>query len=195
MLVALAVVLAFVLNILALQDRSASSLVAVADQPIAAGAVFMPDMVRLTPIDAGFEGLESMVGEAGLTGYAGWIVQRAVAEGGVIEVSVLAEPATSSGLRSMSIPIDVSRAAGGTIAVGDRVDVIAVDDGVAAFVVVDIEVVSVAADSAGALRSSDHHLVVAIDANQALALAEAMAAGDINVIRSTGAPPLAGEGR
>jgi hypothetical protein len=95
----------------------------------------------------------------------------------------------------MSIPIDVSRAAGGTIAVGDRVDVIAVDDGVAAFVVVDIEVVSIAADSAGALRSSDHHLVVAIDANQALALAEAMAAGDINVIRSTGAPPLAGEGR
>ncbi|MEX0864641.1 MAG: RcpC/CpaB family pilus assembly protein [Acidimicrobiia bacterium] len=195
MLVALAVVLAFVLNILALQDRSASSLVAVADQPIAAGAVFMPDMVRLTPIDAGFEGLGSMVGEDDLTGYAGWIVQRAVAEGGVIEVSVLAEPATSSGLRSMSIPIDASRAAGGTIAVGDRVDVIAVDDGVAAFVVVDIEVVSVAADGAGALRSSDHHLVVAVDATQALALAEAMAVGDIDVIRSTGAPPLGGEGR
>jgi len=195
MLVALAVVLAFVLNILALQDRSASSLVAVAHQPIAAGAVFMPDMVRLTPIDAGFEGLGSMVGEADLTGYAGWIVQRAVAEGGVIEASSLAEPATSSGLRSMSIPIDLSRAAGGTIAVGDRVDVIAVDDGVAAFVVVDIEVVAVAGENAGALRSSDHHLVVAVDATQALALAEAMAVGNIDVIRSTGAPPLGGEGR
>ena len=188
LLVALAVVLAFVLNILALQGRDASVMVAVADQPIAAGSVLTPGMVRLVPVDAGFGGLGSLVVESEIEGRYGWVTQRAIAEGGVIEMSALAEPVTVTGLRAMSIPVPVSRSAGGTMVPGDNIDVIAVRDGVAGFVVTGIEVLAVASGGSG-FASVDHHLVVAVDAEQALALAEAMAVGSIDVIRSTGAPP------
>ncbi|MCI0679469.1 MAG: RcpC/CpaB family pilus assembly protein [Actinobacteria bacterium] len=190
-LVALAVVLAFVLNILALQDRSASVLVAVADTPLAAGSVFSPGMARLVPIPTDFDGLSTMVVEDHLVSYEGWVLQRAIPEGGVIDVTALAQPAAGEGLRAMSIPVEVTRAAGGTVVTGDRVDVITVRDGVAVYVVADVEVVSVPAEDTSGFGSSEHHLVLAVDAEQALALAEAVAAGPIDVIRSTGAPPVA----
>lgn len=187
-LVAFAVVLAFVLNILALQDRSASVLVAIADRPISIGSVLRADMLRLTPVSADFEGLSSLVTEDRLAGYVGWVVRRAVPEGGILDSSALAEPAAANGLRSMSIPIERARAAGGTVLAGDRVDVIAVRDGKAGFVVSDVEVLAVPVESESALGARDHFLVLAVDAVQALALAEAMADGPVDVIRSTGAP-------
>jgi Flp pilus assembly protein CpaB len=189
-LVALAVVLAFVLNILALQDRSATTLVAVAAQPIAAGARFTPDLVRLVPVAADFEGVGSLVDEGRLDSFSGHIVQRPVEEGGVIEISLLAEPAAASGLRSMSIPIDPARAAGGSITVGDRVDVVTVRDDAAIFVATDLEVLGVSPVATSALNASDPYLVVAVGPRQALHLAEALAAGPVDVLRSTGAAPV-----
>lgn len=189
-LVAIAFVLAFVLNILALQDRSANTLVAVADRPIAAGGVLSADMLRLVPITSEFEALESLVTQGEVASYTGWIVQRAIPEGGVLDRVSLAEPGAPSGKRSMSIPIVVSRAAGGTIVAGDRVDVIAVGDGTAAYVVAGVEVVATPAAGSGAFGATDYHLVVAVDAVQALALAGAMESGRIDVVRSTGAPPI-----
>lgn len=193
-LVALAVVLAFVLNILALQDRSATTLVAVADRPITAGSVLVADMVRLVPLAAGFEGLDTLVTRTEVDIYEGWIVQRAIPEGGLLDRASLAEPGAPTGKRSMSIPIATSRAAGGIIVSGDLVDVIAVVDGTASWVIAGVEVIAVPTIGAGAFGSSDYHLVVAVDASQALALATAMESGRIDVVRSTGAP-LAEAGR
>lgn len=189
LLVALAVVLAFVLNILALQSQGTSVLVAVASEPIPAGAVFSPSMVRMVPVDSGFAGLGSLLTEVDAPARYGWIVQRPIGEGGVVELSFLVEAVSEKGFRSMSLPVLASRAAGGTIAAGDRVDVIAVRDEIAGFVVAGVEVLSVGGGGSG-FGAMDHHLVVAVDANQALALAEAMAAGPIDVVRSTGAPGL-----
>jgi Flp pilus assembly protein CpaB len=188
LLVGVAVVLAFVLNILALQDRSASVLVAIADEDISTGDVFDPGMVRLAPLTAEFEGLSSLLTEDDLTAHEGWVVRRSIHEGGVVELSALSPPAAGQGQRSMSIPIDITRAAGGTVVAGDRVDVIAVRDGVAAFVIADAEVLAVPIDTDRSLAASEHYLVVAVDAAEALALAEAMAEGSVDVIRSTGAP-------
>jgi Flp pilus assembly protein CpaB len=189
-LVGLAVVLAFVLNILALQDRDARTLVAVADRPIPAGAVLTADMVRLVPIDYGFEALDSFVVQSELEAAFGQVTQRAIGEGQVIPAEALVDPGSQPGKRSMSIPVEVSRAAGGLIGAGDLVDVIRVVDGVARFVVTGIEVVAVPASSQGAFSPVEHHLVVAVDSDQALALAEAMAAGRIDVVLSTGAPSV-----
>jgi Flp pilus assembly protein CpaB len=186
-LVALAVVLAFVLNILALQDRSASVLVAIADRSIVPGEAFRSDMVRLTPVSSDFEGLSSLVTEDSLESFSGWVAQRAMVEGDLIGKSSLAQPAASRGRRSMSVPIEISRAAGGTVVAGDRVDVIAVRDGVASFIVSDVEVLAVPVVDGTALTARDHFLVLAVDADEALALAEAMAAGAVDVVRSTGA--------
>jgi hypothetical protein len=61
---------------------------------------------------------------------------------------------------------------------------------VARFVVSGVEVVSVPSPTQGAFSSVEHHLVVAVNAEEALALAEAMAAGRIDVVLSTGAPSV-----
>lgn len=194
-LVALAVALAFVLNILALQDRNASTLVAVADSPISAGSVLRADSVRLTPISSGFQGLDTLVSQGEVAGYLGWVVLRGIPEGGLIDRASLAEPGAPSGKRTMSLAVPVSRAAGGTVVAGDTVDVIAVRDGAAYYVVAGVEVVAVTGIGGNSFSSSDYHLVVAVDARQAIALAGAMEVGRIDVVRSTGAPPVPiGEG-
>ncbi len=94
----------------------------------------------------------------------------------------------------MSIPVPREKAVGGGLRVGDRVDVIDVVDGEAAFVMADAQVVSVSsAATSGGITSGaagDFFVVVEVDARQALAVAEALADGKVDVVRSTGAEPI-----
>lgn len=195
-LIAAVVVLAFVLNLVALQDRNATTLVAVADGPVSAGSTFLGDSVRLVPVASDFEGLSSMITESGLIDIDGWVVQRSIPDGGVLDRSMFAAPGAPFGLRSMSVPVPVEHAAGGTLSSGDRVDVISVIDGVAHFVAVDVEVVGVAEGSGGSIGAlGSYHLVLAVNASQALRLAEAIDAGSVEVVRSTGAAAIQGDAR
>lgn len=93
----------------------------------------------------------------------------------------------------MSIPVPRENAAGGSLGVGDRVDVIDTVDGVARYVALDVEVTKVSAPSSsgGITRGAgrEFFVVVQVDALQALAIAEALADGKLNVVRSTGAAP------
>ncbi len=188
LLIGAVVVLAFVLNLVALQDRSATTLVAVADRPMSAGSTFSADMVSLVPVASDFEGLASLVTESEVAGFEGWVLDRSVRANGVLDRTILVEPAAPSGLRSMSVPVSPEHAAGGTVTVGDRVDVITVVDGMARFVAVDVSVVGVSASESGSLGSlGSYHVVVAVEPQQALALAEAIDSGSVEIVRSTGA--------
>lgn len=187
-LIAVVVVLAFLLNFLALQDRDATTAVAVADRPLVAGSALSLADLRFVPIDADFAGLEHLLVEDVASTYVDWVIERSVDEGEPLGRSILIEPAAPSGLRSMSIPVAVEHAAGGMLSPGDRIDVISVDDGIAFYVVVDVEVLGVSAPDRGSLGGlSGYHIVVGVDAEQALALAAAIDAGSVEVIRSTGA--------
>lgn len=193
-LIGLVVVLAFVLNFLALQDRTATTLVAVADRPITAGSVFSTGSVRLVPVAAGFEGLESLVQQTQLADYEGWVIERSIPVDGLLDRSVFVEPGAPSGLRSMSLPIAITHAAGGTIVAGDRVDVISVLDGSATYVATDVEVIGSSDVDGGSFGGvGDYHIVVAVDARQALDLAEAIESSSLEIIRSTGAPEIEAE--
>ncbi len=190
-LIALAAILAFALNLVALQDKASTTLVVVADGPIAAGTVFSAADIRLVPVPTDFVGLDSLLTESEALAAEGWIVDRPIGSGAIVESSAVVEPGAPSGLRSMSIPVNPENAAGGAIRSGDRVDIISVSDGEAAFVVSDVGVVAVAdaeGDSFGV--AGDYFVVVGVDASQALALAEAMASGSVELVRSTGAPIL-----
>lgn len=187
-LIAVVVILAFVLNLLVLQDRSSTALVAVADQPIAGGTVLDLDTIRLVPVDADFAGLDALVGENSLASLEGWVLGGPIAEGTPLRKVDLVEPGPSSGLRSMSLPVPVEHAAGGSIGPGDIVDVIAVADGSASFVATGLEVISVADRSTGSIGATgSYHIVVAVEAEQALRLAAALESGSIELLRSTGA--------
>jgi Flp pilus assembly protein CpaB len=187
-LIAVAALLAFGLNYLALQNRDAITLVAVADGPIAEGTPFSEDLVRLAPLPADFEGLPHLITKPDLDGLHGWIVGRSIAAGELIDRGVVIRPGAIGGLRTMSIPVAIEHAAGATLVIGDRVDVISVVDEVPTYVASDLEVVSIADTSQGGLGGTGpYHVVVAVSSDEALALAGAIAVGSLEVVRSTGA--------
>lgn len=192
-LIAVVVILAFVLNLVVLQDQGATTLVAVADQTLTSGSVLDRASLRLVPVDSGFEGLSGLVTDADLARFDGWVLVRTIPSGGLLDRFALVEPGSSSGMRSMSLPVSVDHAAGGALVPGDRVDVISVVDGVASFVATDLEVISVAEGSTGAIGSiSSYHVVVNVDARTALRLAEALDGRSMEIIRSTGAAAVEG---
>ncbi len=88
----------------------------------------------------------------------------------------------------MSIPISPSQAVAADLRRGDRVDVISVVDGVPAYIANDIEVLAVGDSGEGRLATtSDYSVTVGVDADVALAIAGALDAGDVHIVRSTGA--------
>ncbi len=191
-LIALAVVLAFTFNFLALQDRDSTALVAVANAPLDAGTSLDSADIRFVPIEAGFEGLASLVEQDRWTSVSGWVLTRPVPEGGVIAVDALTQPLGGDGLRSMSVPVGHEHAAGGLLEIGDVVDVISVGAAGPAFVVSGVEVVGLAAESGGIGSVGGYFVVLAVDAAQALELAGAIDSGSLEVIRSSGAVPIGG---
>ncbi len=194
-LIAVAVILAFGLNYLALQDRDATVQVAVAAASLTAGAVFTASDARLVDIAADFEGLDMLVLAEELGGLEGRIVGRAISAGGLIDKGSVVEPGSHEGLRVMSIPIGLEHAVGAALSSADRVDVISVVDGAAAFVATDLEVISAADLESGRLSTArSYYVIVAVEADEALAIATAIDHGSVEVIRSTGASPVNGTG-
>jgi Flp pilus assembly protein CpaB len=190
-LIGVVVILAFVLNLLVLQDRSSTTLVLVADQPLAPGSMLDPTSVRLVPVDSSFEGVDSLISEGEMSEYEGWILRRRVPSGGLLGPQDLAAPASMTGLRSMSLAVPLEHAAGGSLVAGDRVDVISVVEGTADYVAVGLEVIAVTDGGAGSIGSiTAHHVVVAVEADQALRLAEALDTGSMELVRSTGSSPV-----
>lgn len=187
-LIGIAIVLAFALNLVALQSRTATSQVAVASSPLDQGALLSMDDFHMIEIPSHFEGMSSLLTEAAIVERLGWVVEQPITEGGLIVGSALVEPVVSTGLRAMSVPISPEHAAGGRLSVGDRIDVISVEDGQAFYVVAGVEVIGVAAPASGSIGASGaFHVVVAVSSDQALALAVAIDSGVLEVIRSTGA--------
>ena len=189
-LIALTAVLAFGLNYLALRGRDATVLVAVAAEAIAEGSELTGDRVRMVPVPADFDALSGLVTDAELGSLEGRVASRSFEEGALLDESALIAGGVEDGLRTMSIPLAVEHAVGGRIVVGDRVDVITVSDGVARYVASDLLVVSHAEPEASSLGSSGYQVTVAVDAEEALDLAEAMAGDSLELVRSTGASPV-----
>lgn len=187
-LIALAVILAFGLNYLALQSRDATTLVAVADAELLPGSAIDSSVFRLEEVDAGLPGIDGLIVEADMEAISGWIVQHPVSAGSLVPMSSLVPPASGAGLRLMSIPVTSEHAAGASIVAGDQIDVISVVDGVPGFVAEALEVISVADADQGALAvGAGYHVVVAVEPDQALALAAAIDSGSLELVRATGA--------
>ncbi len=187
-------ILAFGLNYLALQNRDAQVLVAVAVAPISEGSTLTADVVKFVPLASGFGALEALLLEDELDAMEGRIFARSIPAGGLVDDSALVEPGAEDGHRAMSIPVAIEHAAGARLVVGDRVDVITVADGVARFVATDLAVIEHADTETSGLSTGAYHVTVAVDNDEALALAEAIAAGSLEIIRSTGATPMSGSG-
>lgn len=190
----LAGTLAFVLSASVLRDRADHVEVLVAARDIPAGTELSTGMVRSIELDAHSPLAATLVLSSRLR--PGMVVSGVIAEGSPIRTSDLVAAGEGDRLRSMSIQVDRAQAVGGDLAVGDRIDVIHVVGGTATYVVAGVQVIDVASSQnsrglTGSGAAGGFFVVVRVDADQALAIAGAMDDGGVQIIRSTGAEPVA----
>jgi Flp pilus assembly protein CpaB len=98
----------------------------------------------------------------------------------------------------MSIPVEAAHAVGGSLAAGDRVDVIQVgEDGQARYVVSGAQVLAANRPDSGVIGAAagSSSITVAVDARQALKLAAAIRSQRFEIVRSTGAQDSATDGQ
>lgn len=163
--------------------------VAVARDTIRAGNVVDAGMFEFVEIPApgGFGGALVSPDETGRL--VGSVATRQIGAGEPLLDSDVRPVDTPEGLRAMSVPLDIDRAVGGDVAVGDRVDVIGFDDVGPHYIATDVAVLDVPGERTSAFAASSSFAVtLAVDEAEALSIAAAVEAGDVHVIRSTGAP-------
>ena len=178
---------ALLANLAFLRQADTSVQVAVAGRPLAAGTAIAAADLSAVNLNAGDEVMAGLVRWDQVESLTGWITARPIQAGDLITRSALLAAAAPNGLKAMSIPVEAAHAAGGEIVAGDRVDVIGGTDGQARFLVTDAEVLEVAAPSGGGIGGiGSSFVVLAVDTAGSLRLAEALDAGAIEVIRSTG---------
>lgn len=193
-----AALLAFVLVVSVLQDRSKTTEVLVARTDIQPGSAITPDLVRQVAMPAGSDLASAMAGLGDLAG-GGAIAAQRIKAGDPVTLTAIAPRSDNDGLRAMSIPIERALAVGGELAPGDRVDVISVTGSSATYVATDLEVLRTQTQQGtGALGSSaltDYYVTVGVDGPTALAIALAQQTGEVSILRSTGAEPVAADDR
>jgi Flp pilus assembly protein CpaB len=184
-------ILAFIANLAILRAREEVVLVAVAASDINAGvAIDEAAHVEYVELNGSDDVLAPLVTSEEIAGLSGFILSSPMEAGEMFVESELVASVNPIDQRAIALAVGRDHAVGGDISVGDRVDVIWVDDDAAKYIVTGVEVIDTTASerSGGAFSASQaFSLTVAVDDVQALKLAEALNSGQIEVVRSTGA--------
>lgn len=190
LLMVLAALAAFVLNINVIRSQDAVAMVAVAADDLMPGVELDVGMLEFVAMDAENPVVERLITDNGLEGVVGKILTSRVMAGEFVSAAMLADRASESNLRAMTVPVDATHAGGGSlIGVGDFVDLIAVTDGVARYVVAGARVLEVpAGETGGLVGATGYFVVIGVDADTALAVAEALQADSLEIVLATGAP-------
>ena len=195
LLMLLAAALAFATNLVVLRNHDETRAVVVAAVNLPAGRPLESTHLRAVEVDVDDALYATLIPWAQAADLVGQVTSHPISEGVLIGTTDFRDPSGPAGLRSMSIPIDAEHAVGGELAEGDRIDLILVSDEGPRYVVAAAEVLAVSAvGELGALASGDFFIVVAVDAEQALLVAEAIRDGRIEVVRSTGAIAIESSG-
>lgn len=181
--------LGMVLGIAALRHEPGGVEVAVAAHQIRAGESVTAGDFRSARVQMQQRLLATFVQARDVRGLRGRIATVTIESGEPIIRRELRTRAAKAGLRAMSIPIDPSRAVGGRLATGDRIDVLFAGDHEVSIIVRDAEVIAIDAKGRGGIgeTSSPFTVTIAVNARQSQLLAAAIADGDISLARTTGA--------
>jgi Flp pilus assembly protein CpaB len=183
--------LAFLLVLVVLRDRSEVISVAVAAVDIEAGTTLSDQDVTMVELGNADDALIAALldeDEVGAATSDQWIATQTIVAGTALRQSDFSPQLANTDLRAMSIEIDPGNAVNGAIGVGDRIDVITVRKGVARYVVTNAEVVAVSGVDSS-ISSSGFTVTIAVDGATSLRLASALNLGDLEIVRSTGAAP------
>jgi Flp pilus assembly protein CpaB len=181
--------LGMVLALAALRDDPGGVEVAVAAHEIRSGEAVRSSDFRTERVQATERVLDSFVRARELHHVRGRIAVSTITAGDPVFRRELRPRAARSGLRAMSIPIDPSRAVGGRLEAGDRVDILFTGEREVSIIVRDASVLAVDAKGRGGIgeTTSPFTVTIAVDARQSQLLAAAIADGDISIARTTGA--------
>lgn len=184
-------ILAFLLILSWMRSQQELVEVAVATETIRSGNVVTTGDFGFVEVPADGSFGDRLLSPEDATRLAGSVATRPIDVGEPILDSDLRPIETPEGLRAMSLPLDINRAVGGVLAVGDRVDIIGFDEDGARYIATDVAVLGIPGESSSAFGAgASFAITVAVDDLQALALAEAVEFDELHVLRSTGAPEV-----
>ena len=187
-LMILAGLLALLLNVALLRSQDDRVEVLVAGESIPAGSRLVAANIGFTSVAADSPFIGRVLTRESVQPLLGQIVTRDIEAGAPLLADDLRPSAAPDAGRAMSIPISPSQAVAADLRRGDRVDVISVVDGAPTYIASDIEVLAVGEPGQGRLATtSDYSVTVGVDADVALAIAGALDAGEVHIVRSTGA--------
>jgi Flp pilus assembly protein CpaB len=191
----LAGLITFVLVAAVLRERAATVEVALTTSTVEAGTPVerVPVTVVALPASSPLAAVLSEPAELA----PGSVVTRRLSAGEPLLRGDLARAGDGHGLRTVVVRVERLVIDGLALSEGDRVDIIGVDnDRTARYVVADVAVARVPSEAPlGLGRTADTAttwLTVSVTEIEALDLAASLGRGDIVVVRSTGAPVLAG---
>lgn len=179
---------AFLLNLLILRGGDETVPAAAAARPLPAGARLTEGDWEEVRVAAGGALSRRLLAPEAAAELAGAALVRDVEAGAPLFPDDF-RPSVPGAGRAMSIPVPSGRAVAADLRSGDRVDVISAGRGWGRFAATGVEVLSVAEDGDG-LGGGGLNVIVAVDGSDALAVATALADGEVFLVRSTGAPPV-----
>lgn len=193
-----AALVTFVSTTSVLRERAETQPVVIARTELAAGSPIDPQSMT-TLFDIVLVRADSPFVDGAVDPEAAPVGQldRPLAEGEPLRMSDVVELGTGSIERTITIAVDEITLTGLGLRVGDDVDVIgSVDDGRLAYVVVGVRIARLPAAPTGggafAVREGAF-ITVEVSDEEALRIAAALHAGDVEVVRSTGARSIAAE--
>ncbi len=187
----LAGLLALLLNLAFLRSGDEVLRIVVASQDLAAGDELLGSSFQVAEVGDVGAISDGLITENEVPAFVGSRLARAITEGEPLRPSDLRPASGEDGLREMSIEVAALSAVGDRLKTGDLIDVIGTVNDEARYVVTGIEVIEVLGASSSFGGSSDFAVVVSVTDRQALEIAAAMSAGEIDLVRSTGASPPA----
>ena len=178
-----AALLGFVAALGVLRDRRQTFEVLVPVERVPAGATLTAENTRVDEV-AGSVAFSGGLADASMLGS---VVGRTLEPGEPVLLSSIAGETAQSSKQVMPLPIGSWAVTGGEVELGDRLDVIDTRGDVAEYVLRNAIVVGRSGDGGGGLTASSELWVsVEVEEDQALVVAELIAANDFVIVRSGG---------
>jgi Flp pilus assembly protein CpaB len=188
----LAAILAFATNLMVLRGQETTRPAVVATARIEAGRVIKAADLTVAEVDVDDSLFATLLAGGQSPALVGMVASRTIEAGHLLSVDDLRPAAAPSAQRAISIPIEIEHAVGGALVAGDRIDLISVSESGSEYILSGAEVLEVPTNARGSLTgATGFFVVVAVDDTEALAVAEAIRSGEIEIARSTGSSPAA----
>jgi Flp pilus assembly protein CpaB len=188
----LAAILAFATNLMVLRGQETTRPAVVATGRIEAGRVIQVGDLAVAEVDVDDSLFATLLPGGQSSAFVGMVATRSIESGHLLSVDDLRPAAAPSSQRALSIPIEIEHAVGGGLVAGDRIDLISVSGTGSEYILTGAEVLEVPSTTRGSLTgATGFFVVVAVDDEEALAVATAIRSGEIEIARSTGSTPAA----